>query len=275
MSTTWYWPPTRASCSSAASRRRRAPPASARPSWPSPSPEQSGSGLHIHLSLLDRDGRNLFGEAPDGERHLGHAVRGLQDLMAESMLVFAPERQQLPPAAPPHLRADRADLGLEQPHRGPAHPARRSGRAAHRAPGRGLRRQPLSRARRRAGRRAGRGSGSAASPGRRWSATPMPSRPESCRSPGRRPSPRSATAKQSAPLVRRAVLQTVRRRPPGRARPVPRPDHAHRVRVVSDDGVTESPCAPFSVGTFLTSTRTHSRNALTSGRSAVARGDTK
>ena len=55
-----------------------------------PYAEQSGSGLHIHLSLLDGEGRNLFGETPDGERHLGHAVRGLQDLMAESMLVFAP-----------------------------------------------------------------------------------------------------------------------------------------------------------------------------------------
>jgi glutamine synthetase len=55
-----------------------------------PFPEQSGSGLHVHLSLLDREGRNLFGETPDGERHLRHAVRGLQDLMAESMLVFAP-----------------------------------------------------------------------------------------------------------------------------------------------------------------------------------------
>ncbi len=55
-----------------------------------PYAEQSGSGLHIHLSLVDEAGRNLFGETPDGERHLGHAVRGLQDLMAESMLVFAP-----------------------------------------------------------------------------------------------------------------------------------------------------------------------------------------
>ena len=55
-----------------------------------PFAEQSGSGLHVHLSLLDRDGRNLFGETPDGERHLRHVIRGLQDLMAESMLVFAP-----------------------------------------------------------------------------------------------------------------------------------------------------------------------------------------
>jgi glutamine synthetase len=52
--------------------------------------EQSGSGLHVHLSLVDRQGRNLFGETPEGEERLRHAVRGLQDVMAESMLVFAP-----------------------------------------------------------------------------------------------------------------------------------------------------------------------------------------
>mgnify|MGYP001411154511 CR=1 FL=1 len=55
-----------------------------------PFAEQSGSGLHIHLSLVDRDGRNLFGETAEGEACLGHAVRGLQDLMTESMLIFAP-----------------------------------------------------------------------------------------------------------------------------------------------------------------------------------------
>jgi glutamine synthetase len=55
-----------------------------------PYADQSGSGLHVHLNLLDEQGRNLFGETPDGERQLGHAIRGLQDLMAESMLVFAP-----------------------------------------------------------------------------------------------------------------------------------------------------------------------------------------
>ncbi|MFO1076021.1 MAG: glutamine synthetase family protein [Geminicoccaceae bacterium] len=55
-----------------------------------PFAEQSGSGLHIHLSLLDRAGRNLFGETEQGERRLREAVRGLQELMPEAMLVFAP-----------------------------------------------------------------------------------------------------------------------------------------------------------------------------------------
>lgn len=55
-----------------------------------PFAEQSGSGLHVHLSLVDREGRNLFGETEGGERHLRHAVAGLQALMPESTLIMAP-----------------------------------------------------------------------------------------------------------------------------------------------------------------------------------------
>lgn len=51
---------------------------------------ESGSGLHIHLSLYDREGRNLFGETEAGEALLRHAVWGLQATMAESMLILAP-----------------------------------------------------------------------------------------------------------------------------------------------------------------------------------------
>ena len=240
-----------------------------------PFAEQSGSGLHVHLSLVDGEGRNLFGETPDGERQL--APRGPRPAGPDGRVHAGvrAQRQQLPPAPPAHLRADRADLGLEQPHRRPAHPAGRPGGAADRAPRRRLRRQPLPGARRGAGRRAARAWSSGASPG------PPIVGNAYAQSPATLPLTWEAAldafrgAERLPRLARRALLQAVRRRPPGRARPVPRPDHAHRVRVVPDDGVTESPCAPFSVGTFLTSTRTHSRNALTSGRSAVARGDTK
>lgn len=55
-----------------------------------PYAQQSGSGLHVHLSLLDAHGRNLFGQTEHGERRLRHAIRGLQDMMPESMLLFAP-----------------------------------------------------------------------------------------------------------------------------------------------------------------------------------------
>lgn len=55
-----------------------------------PFEEQSGSGLHVHLSLYDRKGRNLFGETREGEARLRHTVWGLQQLMPESMLILAP-----------------------------------------------------------------------------------------------------------------------------------------------------------------------------------------
>ena len=56
-----------------------------------PFAEQSGSGMHLHLSLIDADGRNLFDSTrADGELRLGQAVAGLQATMGEAMAIFAP-----------------------------------------------------------------------------------------------------------------------------------------------------------------------------------------
>jgi len=56
-----------------------------------PFPGQSGSGLHLHLSLLNEKGENIFDPAlAGGEAALGHAVAGLQATMAEAMAIFAP-----------------------------------------------------------------------------------------------------------------------------------------------------------------------------------------
>jgi len=51
---------------------------------------RSGNGLHVHLSLEDSHGRNLFGEADDGEVRLRHALGGLMATMPEAMLILAP-----------------------------------------------------------------------------------------------------------------------------------------------------------------------------------------
>jgi glutamine synthetase len=51
--------------------------------------DQPGSGLHVHVSLLDEAGRNRF-SAADGQALLENAIGGLQALLAESMAVFAP-----------------------------------------------------------------------------------------------------------------------------------------------------------------------------------------
>lgn len=56
-----------------------------------PYADQSGSGLHIHLSLQDRDGNNVFDPGLAGaDERLAHAVGGLQATMAEAMAIFAP-----------------------------------------------------------------------------------------------------------------------------------------------------------------------------------------
>ena len=52
-----------------------------------PLARQASSGLHVHVSLLEQDGANLFAR---DEQALGHAIAGLQATMAEAMLVFAP-----------------------------------------------------------------------------------------------------------------------------------------------------------------------------------------
>jgi glutamine synthetase len=61
-----------------------------------PFAEIDGSGMHVHLSLVDRDGRNVFaqpspGQAAGGYGHtLRHAVGGLLAAMPESLAIFAP-----------------------------------------------------------------------------------------------------------------------------------------------------------------------------------------
>ena len=53
--------------------------------------DQTGSGLHMHLSLRDKGGRNVFdgGDAP-ASAELEHAVGGVLDLLPESMAFLAP-----------------------------------------------------------------------------------------------------------------------------------------------------------------------------------------
>jgi glutamine synthetase len=52
-----------------------------------------GSGLHIHVSLLDDSGKNVFaGKCSDGafSETLRHAIGGVAEIMGESMAIFAP-----------------------------------------------------------------------------------------------------------------------------------------------------------------------------------------
>lgn len=64
---------------------------------------EPGSGLHVHVSLVDDAGENRFGAA-NGEALLRHGIGGMQALMYDSMALFAPnfnsQRRFLGPFVP-------------------------------------------------------------------------------------------------------------------------------------------------------------------------------
>lgn len=56
-----------------------------------PYPERIGSGMHVHASILDEGGNNIFDDgSAEGSNLLRHAIGGLQSLMPDSMALFAP-----------------------------------------------------------------------------------------------------------------------------------------------------------------------------------------
>jgi glutamine synthetase len=58
---------------------------------PKPYRDMAGSGLHIHVSVLDAGGRNIFAcDDPAECADLRHAVSGLLDTLADGMAICAP-----------------------------------------------------------------------------------------------------------------------------------------------------------------------------------------
>ena len=57
-----------------------------------PNEDYAGSGMHLHVSMLDKAGSNVFVEAVEGlySDAILHALGGLRATMGESMLIFAP-----------------------------------------------------------------------------------------------------------------------------------------------------------------------------------------
>lgn len=53
--------------------------------------DRPGNGLHVHFSILDKDGKNIFANGTEeGGPILHHAVAGCLDMMPASMAIFAP-----------------------------------------------------------------------------------------------------------------------------------------------------------------------------------------
>ena len=105
----------------------------------------AGSGMHLHVSMQDGQGRNVFAEKTEGEycATLLHALGGLRETMAESMLVFAPPCQFLAPLCQPELCAGVYQLGHQQPVCSAARTGRQPECAADRASPGGRRCQSL------------------------------------------------------------------------------------------------------------------------------------
>ncbi len=53
--------------------------------------DSAGNGMHIHLSILDKERKNIFDDGTHkGSKKLQNAIGGLLDTMSESTLIFAP-----------------------------------------------------------------------------------------------------------------------------------------------------------------------------------------
>ena len=56
-----------------------------------PYPNQAGNGLHVHISILDKEGRNIFtSEDPATNDALRHAIGGIIETMPASMAFLCP-----------------------------------------------------------------------------------------------------------------------------------------------------------------------------------------
>lgn len=97
----------------------------------------SGSGLHIHLSLVDARGVNIFAQGEAGEALLRRGIFGLQQVMGESMLLFAPNANSYRRLRPLSYAPTAPTWGINNRTvalRVPAGPAA-ARRIEHRAPG--------------------------------------------------------------------------------------------------------------------------------------------
>ncbi len=58
---------------------------------PKPFPERAGNGMHVHMSLLDGDGNNVFDDgSAAGSETLRFAIGGMLATLSDAMAVFSP-----------------------------------------------------------------------------------------------------------------------------------------------------------------------------------------
>ena len=124
---------------------------------PKPYRDHAGSGAHLHVSLVDEQGRNIFAsEDPAGSPQLRHAIGGLAATMDDAMAIFAPTANSYRRFQPeayvplnPSWAVNNRGVALRVPHGAAREPPRRASR-------RGRGRESLPARRGRAGRHASR-----------------------------------------------------------------------------------------------------------------------
>ncbi len=83
-----------------------------------PYAHETGNGMHVHASVLNNNGDNIF-DAPDGvSKNLGHAVAGVLDTMPDLQALFAPHLNSYRRFQASSFSPNRPDWGLD--HRGAA-----------------------------------------------------------------------------------------------------------------------------------------------------------
>lgn len=80
---------------------------------PKPYGDMAGSGMHLHLSLLDGEGRNIFDGPGDPNPRVREALAGLIETMSEAMLIFAPHPNSYRRLAPGSYAPIVAAWGLD------------------------------------------------------------------------------------------------------------------------------------------------------------------
>ena len=110
--------PTGTSCSSSRCGIWPPPNGMAATFMAKPFPDTTGSSCHLHLSLLDVEAANVFGEGSSGET-CAAAARRHRRLLArapELMLWYAPTVNSYRRIAGRRVLGQRTELGLRQPH---------------------------------------------------------------------------------------------------------------------------------------------------------------
>ncbi len=93
-----------------------------------PFADRDGSGMHVHLSLVDAQGRNVFAPVPppatpeNYATALRHAIGGLLAAMPESLAIFCPNANSYRRIRPGCFAPIAAELGAKPPRRGRSHP---------------------------------------------------------------------------------------------------------------------------------------------------------